>query len=619
MELNENLKHTLSILPKKPGVYLFKDIKGRIIYVGKAKNLFDRVKSYFLSNDNVNYINHPITFFISKIDSADFMETDNEVEALILESSLIKKNRPKYNFNLKDDKSYPFIAITDNEKFPRVFITRNRNIQGAKYFGPYINVKNTRHTIETLREIFQIRDCKKSKPGKVKNAVCLNYHINLCSAPCAGKISEKAYRQNIENIKLFLKRGENAIVDNLKAEMSDFASRQEFEEAAKVKYAIDAIEEMLIVQRISFTSDDTWDILAAAKDDKSNMAAVSLYNYKEGELAVINNFIISNVRFVDEKEIISGFLKSYYLEIDNMSPMIYIPDQIEEVEALSKWFSDLKGKKIEIRVAKQQDKKDIMRMAAKNAFLYLEKKKFEKSSGYSRVFKELARLKEALGLVNIPRRIECFDISNIGPSFAVGSMAVFTDASPLISNYRHFKIRSVEGQDDFAMIGEIVSRRLRYLEESTVDIEDSFYMKPQLIIIDGGKAQYNAAKKVFEEKNISDVDLISIAKKEEIIFNEKYPDGLSLDKHSDYMKIIIRIRDEAHRFAINYHKKLRSKYMTQSVLDGIKGIGEKKKALVLEKFADIEDLKAGRLDELIKIKGLSYKDALNIYNSLNRY
>jgi excinuclease ABC, C subunit len=619
MELNENLKHTLSILPKKPGVYLFKDIKGRIIYVGKAKNLFDRVKSYFLSNDNVNYINHPITFFISKIDSADFMETDNEVEALILESSLIKKNRPKYNFNLKDDKSYPFIAITDNEKFPRVFITRNRNIQGAKYFGPYINIKNTRHTLETLREIFQIRDCKKSKPGKVKNAVCLNYHINLCSAPCAGKISEKAYRQNIENIKLFLKRGENAIVDNLKAEMSDFASRQEFEEAAKVKYAIDAIEEMLIVQRISFTSDDTWDILAAAKDDKSNMAAVSLYNYKEGELAVINNFIISNVRFVDEKEIISGFLKSYYLEIDNMSPMIYIPDQIEEVEALSKWFSDLKGKKIEIRVAKQQDKKDIMRMAAKNAFLYLEKKKFEKSSGYSRVFKELARLKEALGLVNIPRRIECFDISNIGPSFAVGSMAVFTDASPLISNYRHFKIRSVEGQDDFAMIGEIVSRRLRYLEESTVDIEDSFYMKPQLIIIDGGKAQYNAAKKVFEEKNISDVDLISIAKKEEIIFNEKYPDGLSLDKHSDYMKIIIRIRDEAHRFAINYHKKLRSKYMTQSVLDGIKGIGEKKKALVLEKFADIEDLKAGRLDELIKIKGLSYKDALNIYNSLNRY
>jgi excinuclease ABC subunit C len=619
MELNENLKHTLSILPKKPGVYLFKDIKGRIIYVGKAKNLFDRVKSYFLSNDNVNYINHPITFFISKIDSADFMETDNEVEALILESSLIKKNRPKYNFNLKDDKSYPFIAITDNEKFPRVFITRNRNIQGAKYFGPYINIKNTRHTLETLREIFQIRDCKKSKPGKVKNAVCLNYHINLCSAPCAGKISEKAYRQNIENIKLFLKHGENAIVDNLKAEMSAFASRQEFEEAAKVKYAIDAIEEMLIVQRISFTSDDTWDILAAAKDDKSNMAAVSLYNYKEGELAVINNFIISNVRFVDEKEIISGFLKSYYLEIDNMSPMIYIPDQIEEVEALSKWFSDLKGKKIEIRVAKQQDKKDIMRMAAKNAFLYLEKKKFEKSSGYSRVFKELAKLKEALGLVNIPRRIECFDISNIGPSFAVGSMAVFTDASPLISNYRHFKIRSVEGQDDFAMIGEIVSRRLRYLEESTVDIEDSFYMKPQLIIIDGGKAQYNAAKKVFEEKNIGDVDLISIAKKEEIIFNEKYPDGLSLDKHSDYMKIIIRIRDEAHRFAINYHKKLRSKYMTQSVLDGIKGIGEKKKALVLEKFADIEDLKAGRLDELIKIKGLSYKDALNIYNSLNRY
>ncbi|HEX7561547.1 MAG TPA: excinuclease ABC subunit UvrC [Candidatus Humimicrobiaceae bacterium] len=619
MEVNENLKHTLSILPRKPGVYLFKDVKGRIIYVGKAKSLFDRVKSYFMPNDNANYINHPITFFTSKIDSVDFIETDNEVEALILESSLIKKNRPKYNFNLKDDKSYPYVAVTDNEKFPRVFITRNKNIRGAKYYGPYINIKNTRNTLETLRRIFQVRDCRKPKPGKVKNAVCLNYHINLCSAPCTGRISEKAYRQNIEYIKLFLKRGENAIVDNLKSEMASFASRQEFEEAAKVKYAIEAIEEMLTAQRISFASYDTWDILGAARDTKSNLAAVSLYNYREGELAAVNNFIISNVMLVDEKEIISGFLKSYYLEIDNISPVIYIPFAIEDAEAISKWLSDLKGKKIEIKAVRQDDKKNIVRMAAKNAFLYLEKKKFEKSSGYSRAFKELLRLKEAIGLANIPSRIECFDISNIGPSFAVGSMSVFTNASPLNSNYRHFKIRAVEGQDDFAMIAEVVSRRLNYLSESTVDIEDSFYMKPQLIIIDGGKAQYNAAKKVFEEKNIDDIDLISIAKKEEIIFSENHPDGLSLDRHSDYMKIIIRIRDEAHRFAINYHKKLRSEYMTRSVLDGIKGIGEKKKALVLEKFEDIEDLKACKLDDFIKIKGLSYTDALNIYNSLNRY
>jgi excinuclease ABC subunit C len=619
MEVNENLKHTLSILPRKPGVYLFKDMKGRIIYVGKAKNLFDRVKSYFLSNDSANYINHPITFFTSKIDSVDFIETDNEVEALILESSLIKKNRPKYNFNLKDDKSYPFVAVTDNEKFPRVFITRNKNIRGAKYYGPYINIKNTRNTLETLRRIFQVRDCKKPKPGKVKNAVCLNYHINLCSAPCMGRISEKSYRQNIEYIKLFLKRGENAIVDNLKSEMESFALKQEFEEAAKVKYAIEAIEEMLTAQRISFASYDTWDILAAAMDTKSNMAAVSLYNYREGELAAVNNFFISNVMLLDEKEIISGFLKSYYLEPDNISPVIYIPFAIEEVEAISKWLSDMKGKKIEIRVARQDDKKNIVRMASKNAFLYLEKKKFEKSSGYSRAFKELLRLKEEIGLVNIPSRIECFDISNIGPSFAVGSMSVFTNASPLTSNYRHFKIRTVEGQDDFAMIAEVVSRRLNYLTASTVDIEDSFYMRPQLIIIDGGKAQYNAAKKVFEEKNIDDIDLISIAKKEEIIFSDNHPDGLSLDRHSDHMKIVIKIRDEAHRFALNYHKKLRSKYMTRSVLDGIKGIGEKKRALVLEKFEDIEDLKACKLDDFIKIKGLSYTDALNIYNSLNRY
>jgi excinuclease ABC subunit C len=346
---------------------------------------------------------------------------------------------------------------------------------------------------------------------------------------------------------------------------------------------------------------------------------VSLYNYKDGELAAISNFIISGNKYLSDHEIISGFIKNYYSEVDNISSRIYLPFNIDEIDAICAWLSETKGKKIELKVPRIGEKKEIIKMAERNAHLYLEKKKFEKGSGYSRVFKELVRLKDMLGFINIPRRIECFDISNIGPSFAVGSMVVFVDGGPLNSNYRHFKIKNVRGQDDFAMLAEVVSRRLKYLEQSKINIENSFYIKPDLMVIDGGKAQFNAVKKIFEEKNIKDIDLMSIAKKEEIIFSEKFLSGIKLDLSSSSMKVIIKIRDEAHRFAISYHKKLRDKNMTRSILDGIKGIGEKKREYILEKFSTIEELKSSKIEDLLKIKGLSYRDAVSIFDSLNRY
>ncbi|MBM3709934.1 MAG: excinuclease ABC subunit UvrC, partial [Actinobacteria bacterium] len=570
------------------------------------------------SGETISFVNHPISFFTGKINTLDFIVTDNEIEALILESSLIKKNRPKYNIHLKDDKSYPYIAFMESEQFPRVFITRNRNIKGARYFGPYTNVKSIKETLEVLRKVFQIRDCRKSKPGKIKNSVCLNYHINLCSAPCMGKISGQDYKKNVGYIKMFLKGNDKTIINSLKSEMNYFAEGEEFEKAAEIKKKIDAINDLLVRQKIFFSSGQAWDILAVSKDNKANMAVVSLYNYKGGELAAINNFIISGSSCLSEGEIISGFIKSYYSEVDNISSVIYLPFEIDEIDAISGWLSEIKGKKIDLKVAKIGGKKEIIKMAQRNAYLYLEKKKFEKSSGYSRVFKELVKLKDTLDLINIPKRIECFDISNIGPVFAVGSMAVFADGSPLNSNYRHFKIKNVSGQDDLAMIAEIVSRRLKYLEHLKVSIEDSFYIKPDLIVIDGGKAQFNIVKKILDEKNIQDIDLMSIAKKEEIIFCSKFSDGIKLDPFSRSLNIIIKIRDEAHRFALNYHKKLRDNNMTRSILDGIKGIGEKKKEHILEKFGTVEDLKSIKIEDLLKIKGLSYRDAVSIFDSLNR-
>ncbi len=350
------------------------------------------------------------------------------------------------------------------------------------------------------------------------------------------------------------------------------------------------------------------------------MASVSVYSYKDSELAAISNFIIVNVQILSEQEIISGFIKNYYSEIDNMPSTVYVPDVIDDLEAISLWLSNLKEKKINIRIPKKGEKKEIIKMATSNARLYLEKKKFEKSSGYSRVFKDLLNLKDMLILKNIPNRMECYDISNIGSSFAVGSMVVFVDGAPLTSNYRQFKIKTVSGQDDISMLSEVLNRRLRYLEKNTLDIENSFYIRPDMIIIDGGKAQLNAAKRLLKKTGMNEnIDLISIAKKEEKVYSDRFPEGLKLDISENHSKIILRIRDEAHRFAVTYHRKLRSKGMTGSILDGIRGIGEKKKEYILDRFPTLEDLKACRLEDLSGIKGISYKDAKNIFNNLNRY
>lgn len=619
LNLNDDIKKSLGIVPKKPGVYLFKDSNGKVIYVGKAKNLSDRIKTYFQAKDKSTYTTHPILFFTNRISSFDYIVTENEFEALMLESSLIKKNRPKYNILLKDDKSYPYIAITENEEFPRVIITRNKNIRGAKYYGPYINVRNLKDFFESVRKIFKIRDCKKPTPGKVKNSVCLNYHIDLCSAPCAGNISKEEYGQNIKFIRLLLKGKDRVITGILKDRMAAFSRSQEYEKAEQIKNQIHLIESLGVNQNIFFRGDDSWDVIACSHDRDGGIAAVSVFIYRLGELAVINNFIITNIIYPDVKEILSAFIKSYYFESGNLSPVIYLPVLIEDGKLIEEWFYREKGKKIKFKIPKKGSKKDILNMVHKNAKLYLEKKKFEKSSGFSKVFKQLSDLRDYLGLVNIPKRIECYDISNIGSDFAVGSMAVFFDGSPLRENYRHFRIRTITGQDDFAMIGEIISRRIRYLGKNDLNIEDSFYLKPDLIIIDGGKAQYNVAKKILSDKNIDNIDLISIAKRQETVFCRNFPEGLVLDRSLNHSKLIIKIRDEAHRFAISYHRKLRDKYMTNSVLDGIKGIGTVKKKNILEVYPTLEELRKASLEDFLNIKGLNYKDALSIYNSLNRY
>jgi len=611
------LTSIINAIPKKSGVYLFRDNKGKIIYIGKAKILYNRVRSYFLNKENLNISNPKASYFSEKIAQIDYLITDNEVEALMLELNLIKKYRPRFNTDLKDDKSYPFMAITEAEEFPRLIITRNRNIKGARYFGPYINAHGLREVATYLRKIFLLRDCKKSKPGKQKNKPCLNFHIKLCSGPCIDNISSNEYRKNINYITLFLRGKDKSIIESLTDEMKAFSDSMNYEKAAEIKNKIDLIGQIYNEQKIYISGEDSWDFIGVAQIE--NMTASSVFMYRNGEFAGFNNVSITNSGSENIREILSDFLIKYYEDINNMPSIIYIPVEVEDADVISEYFRKIKDKRIDIKVPKTGENKKIIDMAVRNSSLFIEKKKFEKQLNFDKVINDIMDLKNNLKLMNIPRRIECYDISNLKESFPVGSMVVFVDGSPSKTDYRHFKIKTVSGQDDFSMMNEILKRRLKHLNNSKIEIQDSFYQKPDLIIIDGGKGQLNAVKDALRETGlIGQIDLISIAKKEEIIFSDNFKNGILFGKNENFMRLIIKIRDETHRFAVEFHKKLRERNMTISFLDGIKGIGEKKKRYIYEKSNSLDELKNFTIGELADIKGLTYRDAKNIYDTFHK-
>ena len=398
--------------------------------------------------------------------------------------------------------------------------------------------------------------------------------------------------------------------------MEEYSKNKEFEKAAEFKNKIEDISKLYGDQKVFFPGEIKWDFISDSKGVSS--AVVSLFTYREGVLSIINNFTIYNTANLDSKEILAGFVEKYYADINDIPAKIFCHIEIDNSDLLSKWLTEKKGKKVEIMVPKIGEKKKIMEMVIRNSKLYLEKKKFEKDTGHSEFYREFIKLKKILGLVNIPRRMECFDISNLKDSFPVGSMSVAVDGRLLTGSYRYFKIKTVTGQDDCRMIEEVVDRRLRYLKNMKKNIKNSFYIKPDLIIIDGGKAQFNTVSRLVSRNQITGIDIISIAKKEETIFCSKYPDSIRLDLSNNYMRVLIKIRDEAHRFAVNFHRKLRDKNMTRSLLDGIKGIGEKKKKYIFDNIDSIEDLKVMTVKDIINIKGLSHKDSVNIYRSIHR-
>ncbi|MBE6510804.1 MAG: excinuclease ABC subunit UvrC [Methanobrevibacter millerae] len=570
-------------LPKKPGVYIMRNAEGEIIYIGKAKNLLNRVRSYFREK-----LDRPKTqILMSHFDSLEYILTNSEKEALILEANLIKKHHPRYNVQLKDDKRYPYVKITD-EKFPRLVITRNITKNGV-YYGPFTDVGSVKRTVKFLKSLFKIRTCRNM------NGPCLNAQIDLCYAPCDGRITQEEYAEIINKIDLFFQGKYSTIVKNLKKEMTEAALNEEYEKAAVLRDQINSIEEIMEKQFVDLVDDDLdQDVIATAQGE--NNIVVIIMPVRNGKITGRDDFLMSGSEYDSTSEILSAFIQQYYGYNRHVPKQILLPEEIDDAELLEEWLADLRGNKVYIKVPQKGVKLRLVKMAEKNAEIIIhQKKKLENS---------LIELKKYLKLEKIPRVIEGYDISNISGKFAVGSKVSFKDAKPNKKMYKQFRMET-PGPNDFAMMKELLTRRLKLIESDP---------EPDLIVIDGGKGQLGMACGVLEELNLTHIPIIGLAKEFEEIYLPNTSRPIIIPKNNRALHLLQQVRDESHRFAITYHRKLRSKNISQSSLDDIKGIGKKRKINLLKEFGSIENIRNASLEELQNVDGMSKNSAQNVFD-----
>lgn len=569
-------------LPKKPGVYIMRDANDEIIYIGKAKNLINRVRSYFREK-----LDRPKTqILMSHFDSLEYIVTNSEKEALILEATLIKKHRPRYNVQLKDDKRYPYVKIT-NEKYPRLIITRNITKNGI-YYGPFTDVTSVKKTVKFLKSLFKIRTCRNM------DGPCLNSQIDLCYAPCSGEISKGEYDEIINKIDLFFQGKYSVIVKNLKKEMAEAAENEQFEKAAVLRDQITSIEEIMEKQFVDLVDDDLdQDVIAIAPND--NEVVVIIMPIRNGKIVGRDDFLMSGSQYESNSEILFAFIQQYYGFNRHIPKQILLNEPIDDTELLEEWLSDLRGNKVYIKVPMKGVKLRLVNMAQKNAEIIKHQKKAMENS--------LIELKKYLKLDKLPRIIEGYDISNISGKFAVGSKVSFKDAKPNKKKYKRFKIET-PGPNDFAMMKELLTRRLKMIDTDE---------EPDLIVIDGGKGQLGMACEVLDELNLAHIPIIGLAKEFEEIYipNSKRP--IIIPKNNKALHLLQQVRDESHRFAITYHRKLRSDNISESSLDDIRGIGKKRKINILKEFGTMDKVKNASVEELAKIKGMNEKVATNVY------
>lgn len=583
----DNVKEELKKLPKNPGVYIMHGANDEILYVGKAINLKNRVSQYFQKNNKTLRIQK----MVSKIKRFEYIMTDNEIEALILECNLIKKHRPPYNVMLKDDKTYPYIKVTCKEKFPRIFITRSYVEDGSKYYGPYTDVGAVKEMLTFVKDLFPIKACKKQFDEKTDgNKPCLNYHIKKCLAPCAGKISSEEYRKMIDKICDFLEEKTEDVIKTLTEEMKRLSENMKYEEAGKIRDKIFALKRVNERQKINSLTGDDMDVIGINK--LSGIAAVELFMVRNGKLLGRERYTFENVSETDEEEIAESFIKQFYNLRWHIPKVVLLRYKLPDDEFITNWLSGKRGGKVEIRVPQKGEKNRLLEMAEKNAVESFKEKDVKD------VFGLLAKLAS----IEKIEKIEAYDISNTGNDDIVGAMVTFVNGKPVNKLYRKFKIKTVNMQDDISCTYEVIKRRLKRRGSD----DESFLKLPDLILTDGGAGQVGAIRRALIEEGC-DIPVVGMVKDSKhktkaLLINGK---NIALSKYPEIFKLIYEIQEEVHRFVISYHRTLRSKRTVISVLDKISGIGDIKKKELLKHFGSIDKIREASVTELLKVKGIT--------------
>ena len=599
-----HLESYLKTLPPKPGIYIYRDDRGEVIYVGKASNLRNRVKSYFQHSANLS---EKTAQMVSRIDRIDFVITESELAALVLECQQIKKYRPYYNVLLKDDKSFPYIKIDIKNDWPTISITRRRYNDGAKYIGRVPSAWSARQTYDLIKRIFPLRSCNKVITGK-DTRPCLKYHIQRCSGPCIGAISHDRYQDMVKQVVAFLEGREDVVLKELKKSMQQAAAAMEFEKAAQYRNQIQAIQNVVASNRIPFNIRGELDVIGLARD--GDLACVRLFSIKDSRLKADDHFIIEHAAGETDSNIIEGFIKLYYTSSEHIPPLVLLQSPLNEPDLIKDWLKEKRGSSLEIRVPIKGTGLRLVEMTAENARQQLDIYKARQSTRPENM-EALTGLQHVLGLDHILHRIEGYDISNIQGTSAVGSMVVFENGAPRPTHYRRFKIQTVPHSDDYAMMREMLQRRFKgHLGDKEK------WGRPDLVLIDGGRGHLGAAMQALRDAGATDIPIISIAKENEDIFQPGQPNPLPLDKSSHELHLLQRIRDEAHRFAVTYHRKLRSEKGTQSLLDSVPGVGPARRKALIQRFGSVYGVKAASVEELASVDGITKKLAQQIQEHL---
>jgi excinuclease ABC subunit C len=607
------LEQKLKALPAKPGVYLFRDARGEVLYIGKAKSLRPRVRSYFQAGSDTRTA---IAQLPERVADLEVIVTDTEVEALHLEQNLVKRHRPPFNVRLRDDKSFPYIAVTVEDEYPRVMFTRERHRRGVVYFGPYANAKKVRETLDVLNRVFPYRPCEGPQPGRHSGIPCLDYHIERCLAPCVGYVSKEDYRRVIDSVVEFLSGETRPILRELEEKMKAAAEEERFEEAARYRNRLFSVRHLAERQAADKRAVGTIDVIGiAAEDDR---AAVQVFPLRDGKLIDRYSFHLENAEGQDLPTMLEAFILEYYGSAPSVPPQVVVPRGIGDTAALAAFLTERRGSKVEVRAAERGEKRRLQELATQNARVALASDAAAAEQTRLRRVEALEELREALNLEALPLRVECYDISNIQESSAVGSMVVFQDAVAKKAHYRKFGIKG-GGQDDFAALAEVVSRRFaRMRDVADEEYDESFSATPNLVVVDGGKGQLSAVLAAMQAFDLPRVAVISLAKREEEVFVPDRPEPIVLDRHSAGLQLLQRIRDEAHRFALGFHRQRRDSKARESIFDTLAGVGPARRRALLRHFGSAERFLAASQEELEGVPGMPQKTARSIYAQLHK-